>query len=310
MAEVHHFTYGAFNPIAAYLVAVLGSFLGLLATGRARGARSRGRRNRWLIIAAFSIGGAGIWLMHFTAMLGFDVPQSPVRYTPWLMMASLGLSVVTVGIGLMVVGHGRRSLPKIALAGLFTGAGVLAMHYTGMAGLHVSGTIHFNRALVAASAVIAVVACTAALWFAVSVKGWFPMAGAAALMGAAVAGMHYTGMASMSVELSPDVSTTVSGIKPLLMIVPITLVSAALILGVALSALQAMTDEEFTEGDGVPRRGMHAENPWSLRQASLAAPVLRRSPAGRPSSVPRPSPRPVPPRPKPLVEEPLLDVPS
>jgi NO-binding membrane sensor protein with MHYT domain len=308
VAEVHHFTYGAFNPIAAYLVAVLGSFLGLLATGRARSARSRGRRNRWLIIAAFSIGGAGIWLMHFTAMLGFDVPQSPVRYNPWLTMISLGLAVIAVGLGLMVVGHGRRSLPKIALAGFCTGIGVLAMHYTGMAGMHVSGHIHFAPALVAASAIIAVVACSAALWFAVSVKGLFPMTGAAGLMGVAVCGMHYTGMASMSVELSPTVSTTVSGIKPLLMIVPITLVSAALIIGVALSALQAMTEEEFTEGDGAPRRGMHAENPWSLKQASTMA--MRRTPGSRPSPGARPSPRPVPPRPKPVTDEPLIDVPS
>jgi len=79
VAEVHHFTYGAFNPVAAYLVAVLGSFLGLLSTGRARSARSRGRRNRWLIIAAFAIGGAGIWLMHFTAVLGFDVRRPALK---------------------------------------------------------------------------------------------------------------------------------------------------------------------------------------------------------------------------------------
>jgi NO-binding membrane sensor protein with MHYT domain len=308
VAEVHHFTYGAFNPIAALLLAVLGSFLGLLATGRARSARSRGRRNRWLIIAAFTIGGAGVWLMHFTAMLGFDVPQSPVRYNPWFTMVSLGLAVVAVGIGLMVVGHGRRSLPKIAVAGFCTGVGVLGMHYTGMAGLHVSGRIHFQPALVAASAIIAIVACTGALWFAVSVNGLGQMSGAAALMGLGVFGMHYTGMASMSVELSPAPSTTVTGIRPLLMIVPITLVSAALILGVALSALQAMTDEEFTEGDGVPRRGMHAENPWSLKQASMAA--MRRTPGSYPSPAARPSPRPVSVRPKPVVDSPLIDVPS
>ena len=309
MAEVHHFTYGAFNPVAAYLLAVLGSLLGLLATGRARSARSRGRRNRWLIIAAIAIGGAGVWLMHFTAMLGFDVPQSPVRYSPKLTMASLGLAVVAVGVGLMVVGHGRRSLPKIAAAGFCTGVGVLGMHYTGMAALHVSGRIHFQPVLVAASTVIAIVACTAALWFAVTVKGLAPMAGAAALMGLGIFGMHYTAMASMTVELSPVISTTVSGIRPLLMIVPITLVSAALILGVALSALQAMTDEEFTEGDGVPRRGMHAENPWSLKQASMAA-AMRPAPGNRPSPAARVSPRPVPPRPKPAADSPLIDVPS
>jgi NO-binding membrane sensor protein with MHYT domain len=308
VAEVHHFTFGAFNPIAAYLIALLGSFLGLLSTGRARSARSRGRRNRWLIIAAFSIGGAAIWLMHFTAMLGFDVPQSPVRYSPVLTVISLGLAVIAVGIGLMVVGHGRRSMVKTVIAGTLTGIGVLAMHYTGMAGMHVSGRIHFRPGLVVASAVIAIVAATAALWFAVSVKGVAPMAGAAAIMGLAICGMHYTGMAAMSVELSATVSTHVHGIRPLLMIVPITLLSAATILGVALSALQAMTDEEFTLGDGMPRRGMHAENPWSLKQASM--PSMRREPGSRPSPGVRPSPRPVPPRPKPLMEEPLLDIPS
>jgi len=92
VAEVHHFTYGVFNPIASFLLAFLGSFLGLLCTGRARAACSSGRRNRWLIIAAFAIGGAAIWLMHFTAMLGFDVPASPVRYDAALTMLSLGLA--------------------------------------------------------------------------------------------------------------------------------------------------------------------------------------------------------------------------
>ena len=299
MAEVHHFTYGAFNPIAAYLVAVLGSFLGLLSTERARSARTRGRRNRWLIIGAFSIGGAAIWLMHFTAMLGFDVPQSPVRYSPVLTMVSLGLAVVAVGIGLMVVGHGRRSFPRVGVAGVLTGAGVLAMHYTGMAGMHVSGTIHYNLPLVIASGLIAVVAATAALWFTVAVKGLLPTLGAAAIMGVAVCGMHYTGMAAMSVELSDPVRTGLSGLRPLLMIVPLTLITAATILGVALSALQAMTEEEFTDGAGIPKRGVHAETqPWSLKQASLSA--ARRTPGARPS------PRPVPPRPT-VTDEPLID---
>jgi NO-binding membrane sensor protein with MHYT domain len=283
VAEVHHFTYGAFNPVAAYLLAFLGSFLGLLCTGRARAARTRGRRNRWLVIAAFSIGGAAIWLMHFTAMLGFDVPTSPVRYDIAFTMISLALAVVTVGAGLMVVGHGRRSFTKTVVAGSLTGIGVLAMHYTGMAGMHVSGQIHYRPALVVASGVIAVVAATVALWFTQSVKGWAPITGAAAVMAVAVCGMHYTGMAAMSVELDRVVGPAISGIRPLMMIVPITVVTAATIVAMALSALQAMTEEEFTNGAGTPRRGVHAENPWSLKQASAMA--TRRT---------RPSPRPVP----------------
>jgi NO-binding membrane sensor protein with MHYT domain len=296
VADVHHFTYGAFNPVASYLVAFLGSLLGLLCTQRARQARSRHRRTRWLVIAAFAIGGAGIWLMHFTAMLGFDVPRSPVRYNLPMTILSMAIAVGVVGIALVFIGHGPRKAGRLLAAGLFTGIGVLAMHYTGMAAMHVAGEIHYDPALTVASGVIAVVASTAALWFVVSVEGWATTVGAAAIMGVAVCGMHYTGMAAMSVELAPTV-TLVGGIRPLLLIVPITLVTAAVLIGVAFSALQAMTEEEFTDGATPGRRGVHAEAPWSLRQASLAsmrrtAPPRSTRPSPRPS--PRPNPLPVP----------------
>jgi NO-binding membrane sensor protein with MHYT domain len=293
VAEVHHFTYGVFNPIAAYLLAFLGSFLGLLSTGRAGTVHTRGRRNRWLIIAAFSIGGGALWLMHFAAMLGFDVPDSPVRYDPTMTMLSLAVAVAAVGIGLMIVGHGRRRIPKIGVAGLVTGLGVVGMQYTGIEGMHVAGQIHYRPVLVVASAVVAVVAATLVLWCAVSIDGWGRITGASAVVALAVCGMHYIAMAAIQVRLSPVVPEAVSGLRPLVMIVPITLVTAAIIIGVALCALQAMTEEEFSAGAGVPKRGVHAqaEHSWSLKQASLAA--MRRN------STPRPSPRPVPPRPMP-----------
>ncbi|MFI1989853.1 MHYT domain-containing protein [Actinoplanes sp. NPDC020271] len=306
-AHVHHFTYGAFNPIAASLLAYLGSFLGLLCTERARGVHSRSRRNRWLVIAAFAIGGGGIWLMHFSAMLGFDVPDSPVRYDLPVTLLSMLFSVATVGIGLMVVGHGKPSPAKIVAAGLLTGGGVLAMHYTGMEGMRLYGAVvHYDPLLVAASALIAIAACTTALWFAISVRGLRRITGAAVVMAIAVCGMHYTGMAAISVELVPGVNPVISGIRPLALIVPITILTAATIVGVALSALQAMTEEEFTDGAGAPKRGAHAETPqpWTLRQASQFGAAIRLSPAaravaagrtagaGRPSPAPRPAPRP------------------
>ncbi|WP_430783036.1 MHYT domain-containing protein [Actinoplanes sp. G11-F43] len=304
MADVHHFTYGAYNPIAAYLLAFLGSFLGLLCTGRARDAHSRSRRNRWLLIAAFSIGGGGIWLMHFAAMLGFDVPASPVRYDLGLTLLSLLFAVLTVGVGLLLVGHGRRSVGKTLGAGVLTGAGVIAMHYTGMEGIRLAADIRYSPVLVVASALIAIAACTIALWFAVSVRGWAKVTGAAAVMGVAVCGMHYTGMAAMSIELHPAGGPPAAGIRPLTMLVPIILITTATIVGVALSALQAMTEEEFTDGAGIPKRGVHAETaqPRPVRQSSLGA--MRMTPAaravatgraaGRPSPGPRPSPSPAP----------------
>jgi hypothetical protein len=105
-------------------------------------------------------------------------------------------------------------------------------------------------------------------------------------MAIAVCGMHYTGMAAMSVHLDAVPDHAVNGLRPLTMIVPITLLTAATLVGVALSALQAMTEEEFTDGAGTPRRGLHAEpvNTWSLKQASLGA--ARRAGASRPSPLP------------------------
>jgi NO-binding membrane sensor protein with MHYT domain len=289
VAHVHHFTYGPFNPIAAFFLAFLGSFFGLLSTRRARDARTRSRRNRWLAIAAFAIGGGAIWLMHFAAMLGFDVPDSPVRYSVRMTVLSFAFAVVTVGVGLAIVGNGRRSGPKVVASGLLTGVGVLAMHYSGMEGVHVAGVIHYNVLLVVASGIIAIVACTVALWFTVSVRGYGPTAGAAGIMAVAVCGMHYTGMAAMSVELRPVTQGDVKGLPPLAMIIPITILTAACVVGVALAALQAMTEEEFTDGTSLPRGGVHAEsaNAWSLKQASMNAD--RRTPAGG-----RPSPRPMP----------------
>jgi len=301
VAHVHHFTYGIFNPVAAFLLAFVGSFFGLLSTRRARDARSRGRRNRWLVIAAFAIGGGAIWLMHFAAMLGFEVPASPVRYSITATALSFGFAVVTVGVGLIIVGHGQRSAPKILASGLLTGLGVLAMHYTGMEGLHIGGIIQYNMLLVAASGVIAVAASTVALWFTVSVRGYGPTAGAAVIMAIAVCGMHYTGMAAMTVQLRPVTVRDVDGLPPLAMIVPITVITAATIIGVALAALQAMTEEEFSHGTRPPvpmprgTGGGHAEpvNTWSLKQATIGGATTRRMTGNRPSPMPIPL-RPVP----------------
>lgn len=294
MADVQHFTYGVFNPIAAYLLAFLGSFLGLLSAGRARDAHIRGRRNRWLIIAAFAIGGGAGWLMHFAAMLGFDVPASPVRYDSVVTMLSVAVAIAAVGIGLLVVSHGRRRGWKFAVAAVITGLGLQGMHYIGMAGVHVAGTILYRPAYAAASGVLAIGAAALALWFTVSVRGWGRMAGASAVLGVALCGMHYAGMAAVAVRLNLGAPDGVTGLRPLVMIVPVTLVTAAGIVCVALSALQAMTEEEFTDGAGIPRGGVHAdaEHSWSLKYASLSA--LRR---GDPRPSPRPSPRPAPQRP-------------
>src|SRR5256885_10650770 len=105
MPIVPQFAHGPVNPAAAYALAFLGALLGLASMGRAGCAGPRGRQARGVVTAAFSIGG-GTWLMHFTAMLGFDIPDSPVRYDARTTLASAVLAIVVVGLGLSIVGTG------------------------------------------------------------------------------------------------------------------------------------------------------------------------------------------------------------
>jgi len=276
VAEIHHFTYGGLTPAVSFLMAFVGSWLGLVFTARARRSRTRGRSTRWLVIAAVSIGGAAIWLMHFMAMLGFDVPDSPVRYDPTLTFASLVLAVVGVYIGLFIVARGRRSAARLLAGGAVLGLGIAAMHYAGLWALRLAGQVRFDPGLVGASVLIAVVAATTALWLTMRLPGWRPRLLAATTLGLAVCGTHYTAMAALRVELDPTPSA-VDGIGPFLLIVPIILLTAVTLIATAISGLQAMTEEEF-DGGRARRGGAHAEVPWSLRDgvaasANLSAPV-------------------------------------
>jgi NO-binding membrane sensor protein with MHYT domain len=196
MLSAHNFSYGLLTPALGYLMSCLGAFLGLRCTSRAMAAAGRARLS-WLLLAALSIGTTGIWVMHFIAMLGYTIPDEVIQYSVPLTVGSMLLAVVVVGIGLLIVGFAARTWRSLVLAGIFTGIGVAGMHYAGMAAMRMPARMAYNPVLLAASVLIAIVAATAALWAALRVRGTGATLGAALIMGVAVSGMHYTGMAAM-----------------------------------------------------------------------------------------------------------------
>jgi NO-binding membrane sensor protein with MHYT domain len=246
VTEIHHFAYGWINPTLAYVMSFLGSLLGLILTARAREASGR-RRLRWLVLAGIAIGGTGIWLMHFMAMLGFDVPASVVRLDVLTTIASMVIAVVIVTLGLFVVGFGRRSVLRIIGGGLFTGLGVAAMHYTGMAALRVGGRITYDLRIVALSVAIAVVASAVALWFAVVISGSIATIGAAAVMGLAVCGMHYTAMAAVHVQL--DDSPIDGAVGPFVLLTPISILACVVITTLAYATVDLSMRHENARED-------------------------------------------------------------
>jgi NO-binding membrane sensor protein with MHYT domain len=196
MLTVHNFSYGLVTPVLGYLMSCLGAFLGLRCTARAMACTGRARL-RWLLLAALSIGTTGIWVMHFIAMLGYTVPGQVIQYNVLITIGSMLIAVVVVGLGLLIVGFGARNWRNLLFAGAFTGIGVAAMHYTGMAAMRTPARMTYSPQLFGLSVVIAVVAATAALWAAMNLSGARATLGASMIMGVAVSGMHYTGMAAM-----------------------------------------------------------------------------------------------------------------
>jgi NO-binding membrane sensor protein with MHYT domain len=201
MLHPNDFSYGLLTPALGYVMSCLGAFIGLRCTTRARAYSGRARA-RWLALAAVSIGVTGIWVMHFIAMLGYTVPGETIRYNVPVTVLSMLLAVIVVGVGLFIVGFGSDGYRPLLIGGVIAGLGVASMHYMGMAALRMNAAMTYHVPLLVLSVVIAIVAATAALWAALRLRGVLSTLGAAMIMGVAVSGMHYTGMAAMSIHVA------------------------------------------------------------------------------------------------------------
>ncbi|WP_128429543.1 MHYT domain-containing protein [Streptomyces cyaneus] len=218
---VDGFRYGAVTPVAAYLMACLGGALGLRCIVRSL-LDGQSWKPGWLALGAASIG-CGIWTMHFIAMIGFEVEETRIRYDAGLTVLSLTVAIVVVGIGVFIVGYLGAGKGALTGAGVITGLGVAAMHYLGMAALRLDGSIRYDAFAVGLSVLIAIVAATAALWAAVTIRGFLTSLGASLIMGVAVSGMHYTGMAAVSVHLHDTTGGSWAGDSPTSLLLPMLL---------------------------------------------------------------------------------------
>ena len=121
------------------------------------------------------------------------------------------------------------------------GVGIAAMHYTGMAAMQMAGYSIYNPIRVAASVAIAIGSSIIALWLAVrfrhspGIGGQFWKLTSACVMGAAITGMHYTGMPSSTV-LMPNVEQGSGAFNRILLIATVIL-AASIIFSLSLIAL-------------------------------------------------------------------------
>ncbi len=234
--------------VLSVVVAVLAAQLALAIAARIK--QHKTRTFSWLLGGGAAMG-IGIWAMHFIGMLAYHLPI-PLGYDIPLTLLSLLLAIVASGFALYIVYNSDvLSWRDSVNSALLLGGGIAAMHYTGIYALKLSPSITFEPLLFLLSLLIAFSASLAALRFAFNSARSGTLFDsnktiAALIMGGAIAGMHYTGMASM--RIAPDALCLAAqqGLDPgLLAMAVVVLVMVVLVITmVVLSSDLHLTSQE------------------------------------------------------------------
>ncbi len=227
--------------LLSYLVAAFGSYAFLQFATRIAELRDGGLRFSWLAIGSIAMGG-GIWAMHFIGMLAHILPI-PVSYDPGITALSIVPAILAAGIALHVVARPVVTTPRLLVGGTLMGAGIGAMHYTGMSAIRLDALLRYDPTLFAASIVVAVLLAILALeareWISqmrLARHGSMREGVGALILGFAVTAMHYTAMASTYCFAVTGQKSSVSGLDQS-HFAAITALIATLVLLLALGAV-------------------------------------------------------------------------
>lgn len=195
-----HSFYNPWLVLSSLVVATLASYTALDIAGRISLLPHQQFRRVWLAGGAAAMG-IGIWSMHFIGMLAFSLPI-PLGYDLTITGCSLGIAALVSYFALHIVTQATLRLRRLAAGGVLMGLSIAGMHYTGMAAMRMQPGIRYDPFLFALSIVIAIAASIAALWIAHTLRDEdqkyvvTKRVAASFVMGIAITGMHYTGMAA------------------------------------------------------------------------------------------------------------------
>jgi len=211
-------TYDIWLVLLSALIAVLASYSTLDLAARLTRPEAR-NPVFWLVAGSLSMG-LGIWAMHFIGMLAFHLPIA-LAYDIPMTIGSAVPAVFAALVALLVIRNGREEWGTLVASSVVMGLGIVTMHYSGMAALRMSPPITYDPALFILSAAIAVAASLAALRLGLRVRPTATAAAtvrykiaAAVVMGFAIAGMHYTGMAAAQFDAASVCLAAPRGIDP------------------------------------------------------------------------------------------------
>ena len=190
----------------------------------------------WICLDA-AVGGCGIWATHFVAMLAYG-PGGSAGYNIPITLLSLVFAIAIVAIGLCIALLSARRL-VVAIGGAVIGAGVAAMHYTGMAAVELPAFIVWSPGIVSASVVLGSVFAALAMLVAVRRDDSVHTLAAGGLLTVAIVSHHFTAMGAVTLVPDPTLGSDALTVSPAALSF-LTSIGAFAILGISL--LAAMFD--------------------------------------------------------------------
>ncbi|WP_349791278.1 putative bifunctional diguanylate cyclase/phosphodiesterase [Xanthomonas sp. WHRI 7064] len=243
---------GTYNPgmvMLSLVVAVLASYTALHLAARVTASRG-GDAVAWLMGGAVAMG-IGIWSMHFVGMLAFRLPI-PLGYDLALTTYSMLAAILASAFALWLTSRADLPWPRLGMGAVLMGLGIALMHYMGMGALRMSPAISYDPLLFGLSLAIAIGASAAALWIAFRLRHdgrrYSLRLIAAMIMGVAIVGMHYTGMAAAQFAPGSICGAAAGAHLPLpwlaavVVLVTLALLALALVISVLSRRFQQRTD--------------------------------------------------------------------
>ena len=210
------FILSSYNPwlvIVSLLIAFLASFMGFQIAHQARFAAPQ-RKCISLLIGSVALSG-GIWAMHFIGMLALEL-CTVITYDVELTFISFLPSLIASWIALNLIVQKEIKLQQLIWSGVLVGSGIGSMHYIGMAAMEMAPLLRYDLSMFIISILVAISLAILALWinFGLNKQDIYSLSQtvktciSSVVMGTAIAGMHYIGMAAARFVLPPGLELT------------------------------------------------------------------------------------------------------
>jgi diguanylate cyclase len=231
------------NPTLVFLSIVIAIFASYTALDLASSISIVKGKIRWFWLLGGSLAmGVGIWSMHFIGMLAWSLHGIDIYYDVPLVFLSIFVAILASALALYLISTKDSPGPRIyILGGLVMGSAIAGMHYIGIWSMRMNATIEWDLLYVLASLLIAFIASFGALAVAfrlrgdISLKGFTYRGLGGTMMGFAIAGMHYTGMAAMNIIPTHKIFETTDDLLATNGLATAVIIGTILILSVALT---------------------------------------------------------------------------